>query len=65
MEAAAAAPPSSAGGSRSYAVQPGDDLTAIAAKFHVSPAALASANNVTDPNQGRAGQQLVIPAPTP
>ena len=44
-----------------YIVQPGDSLSSIAVRFSVSLADLMSANNITDPNQLDAGQQLVIP----
>ncbi len=44
-----------------YIVQPGDSLSSIAARFSVSLADLMSVNNITDPNQLDAGQQLVIP----
>ena len=46
----------------SYIVQPGDTLDSIAARLHVSPAALAQVNNITDPNLIRVGQVLTIPA---
>jgi len=44
-----------------YVVQPGDTLSAIAARFNVSLSDLMGANNISDPNQLSAGQQLVIP----
>jgi murein DD-endopeptidase MepM/ murein hydrolase activator NlpD len=44
-----------------YIVQPGDSLSAIAARFNVSLNELMAANNIENPNQLAAGQQLVIP----
>ncbi len=44
-----------------YIVQPGDNLSSIASRFNISLADLMSANNISDPNQLYAGQQLVIP----
>lgn len=44
-----------------YIVQPGDSLSSIASRFSVSLNDLMAANNITDPNQLAAGQQLVIP----
>lgn len=44
-----------------YIVQPGDSLSAIAARFNVSLNDLMAANNIENPNQLAAGQQLVIP----
>jgi murein DD-endopeptidase MepM/ murein hydrolase activator NlpD len=44
-----------------YIVQSGDSLSSIASRFSVSLKDLMAANNITDPNQLDAGQQLVIP----
>lgn len=44
-----------------YIVQPGDSLSSIAVFFSISLTDLMAANNITDPNQLTAGQQLVIP----
>jgi len=44
-----------------YIVQPGDSLSSIASRFNVSITELMEANNISDPNQLAAGQQLVIP----
>jgi murein DD-endopeptidase MepM/ murein hydrolase activator NlpD len=44
-----------------YIVQPGDSLSAIASRFNVGMNELMAANDITDPNQLAAGQQLVIP----
>lgn len=46
-----------------YAVQPGDTLSSIAAKFGVSPAALLIANNLRNANMIFTGQVLIIPSP--
>ena len=51
------APPSP----RTYTVKAGDTLNAIAVKFGTTVAAIAAANNITDPNQIAVGQILVIP----
>jgi LysM repeat protein len=57
------APSPTPGGPLVYTVQPGDSLATIAARFHVSPQALAAQNRVTDPNRVLAGQQFTIPGP--
>lgn len=44
-----------------YIVQPGDNLSTIAARFDVSLDELMQANGLTDPNVISAGQKLVIP----
>jgi murein DD-endopeptidase MepM/ murein hydrolase activator NlpD len=44
-----------------YIVQPGDSLSSIAVFFSISLTDLMSANNIADPNQLDAGQQLIIP----
>lgn len=44
-----------------YIVQPGDSLSSIASRFSVTLTELMAANNISDPNQLAAGQQLVIP----
>ena len=46
---------------RTYTVKAGDTLTAIAIKFGVTIPAIASANNITDPNKISVGQVLAIP----
>lgn len=49
---------------RTYVVRKGDVLITIAAKFHVTLAALRAANpEVTDPRKLQVGQKLLIPAP--
>src|SRR5258708_359587 len=47
----------------SYTLRRGDTLSAVAAHFHVSVAALAAANHIPAPNRVFAGQVLVIPGP--
>ncbi|MCO6451277.1 MAG: LysM peptidoglycan-binding domain-containing protein [Caldilineales bacterium] len=46
---------------RVHVVQPGETLTAIAAKYGVTPAAIIQANALTEPNRIVSGQQLIIP----
>jgi len=47
-----------------HIVQPGETLNSIAVDYGVDPAALASANNLTNRNLVRVGQVLVIPGIT-
>lgn len=47
-----------------HVVQPGESLGQIAAEYGVDPVALADANNITNGNLIRVGQQLVIPGIT-
>lgn len=56
-EAPAAAPAQPA----VHVVSPGETLSAIAAKYGVTTAALAGANNIANPSLIRSGQRLVIP----
>lgn len=58
---AATTPPAAAAGT--YIIEPGDTLSVIAERFGVSTDALSQANNITDPNTIRPGQELIIPAP--
>ena len=46
-----------------YRVVAGDNLTKIAARFHTTVNAIATANDLANPNLIRVGQKLVIPAP--
>jgi len=46
---------------RTYTVKVGDTLYAIAVKFGTTVAAIASANNISNPNQISVGQVLIIP----
>jgi LysM repeat protein len=46
---------------RTYVVQAGDSLSAIAHRFGVPPDAIAQANHLSDPNSLAEGQQLIIP----
>jgi len=61
--AAASGPaaPATAGATR-HVVRPGETLGAIARKFGVRVGDLALANNISDPQKIRPGQELVIPA---
>jgi len=54
-------PASAQAGGPVYIVQPGDSLSSIADRFSVNLTDLMSANNIIDPNQVDAGQQLIIP----
>lgn len=56
--------PAGSGEPRFYVVQPGDTLTAIAARCGVKVDLLASANKLVDVNQIEAGQKLLIPGAT-
>ncbi len=47
-----------------YAVQAGETLSSIAAKFGVSPTAILIANNLRNASMIFTGQVLIIPAPT-
>ena len=44
-----------------YTVQPGDNLQKIADRFGVTLDTLVTANNISDPNSIRVGQELVVP----
>ena len=44
-----------------YIVQEGDSLWDIAARFRVSVDELVQVNSISDPNQLKAGMQLIIP----
>ena len=55
---------SNGGGSsspRTYTIKSGDTLYAIAIKFGTTVAAIATANNIANPNQISVGQVLIIP----
>ena len=52
----------SAPSSRTYVVQPGDTLLAIAQQFGISADQLAAANNVSNPDSIVVGQSLSIPS---
>lgn len=52
---------SGSGSTRTHTVKSGDTLYALAVKYGTTVAALATANNLSDPNNIRAGQVLVIP----
>lgn len=55
------APAAPAGPRATYTVKPGDTLTAIAIRFGTTVAAIASANNISNPNLIQVGQVLNIP----
>lgn len=48
-----------------YTVQSGDTLDALAQRFHTTVDAIATLNNIPDPNQIMAGQVLKLPSPVP
>lgn len=54
-------PSASASSGQTYVVQVGDTLSSIAASFDVSVDDLASANDLSDPDMIRLGQELTIP----
>lgn len=58
-------PTSTPGGPRTYEVQPGDTLGAIANQFGVTVEAIVAANDIADPDVIDVGQVLVIPEATP
>ena len=60
----APASPSATDSGRRHAVKSGDTLTSIAAAYGVTTAALQHANQISDPNRLKLGQQLVIPSGT-
>jgi LysM repeat protein len=45
-----------------YVVQPGDSLQMIASHNHLSPATLASVNDLDDPDVLQPGRELIIPS---
>jgi LysM repeat protein len=49
----------------SVTVRAGDTLSAIAARFHTTVAALAAANRITDPNRIAIGATLQVPSSAP
>ncbi|MGD2048506.1 MAG: LysM peptidoglycan-binding domain-containing protein [Chloroflexota bacterium] len=49
----------------SYVIQPGDTLASISRRFGVSVSAIATANNIVNPNLIYSGQTLVIPTGEP
>jgi N-acetylmuramoyl-L-alanine amidase len=59
--AAASAPPAPSSAPPSVTVTSGETLSAIAADYGVSVAALAAANGISDPNQILIGATLVVP----
>lgn len=57
--------PSTPGADTVYVVQPGDNLTTIAARFNTTVGALAQVNGILNLNRILVGQRLVIPGSTP
>jgi len=53
------------GGLETYIVQAGDTLITIAATFRTTVEALMEANDISNPEALRAGQELIIPKGTP
>jgi LysM repeat protein len=53
--------PADAAFAATVTVRSGDSLTSIAARYHTTVAALAAANNITDPNLVFAGVTLQVP----
>ena len=52
-------------GNQTYTVEPGDNLSKISKRFYGDPnkyATIAKANNISDPDKIKAGQELIIPA---
>ncbi len=52
------------GGLETYVVQSGDNLITIAAMFRTTVQALMEANDISSPEELRAGQELIIPGGT-
>ena len=48
-----------------YTVQPGDNLSRIAALFSTTMAEIVEANGLTNPNAIAAGDRLIIPGASP
>ena len=61
MKPAKARKTKSVGGGE-YTVQPGDSLSVIARRCHVTQAELVEVNKLADPNKIRIGQKLILPA---
>ncbi len=55
--------PAQSAGEQIYIVQSGDTLFSIARRFGVTVAAIQQRNNISDPNNIKVGQQLIIPSP--
>lgn len=62
--ASASASPTPSPSPSTYEVQAGDTLSVIAQRFGTTTAALAAANEISDPNRITLGQVLVIPPET-
>jgi LysM repeat protein len=57
--------PGPAGAPVTYKIQPGDSLSSIAQKFGVTVDDIVKANNIENPNEIYAGQEIIIPPPKP
>lgn len=55
------AQPATAGSPIAHTVAPGDTLAALLARYHTTPEALATANNLSNPDLLYIGQQLIVP----
>lgn len=62
---AAGDPPTGSDAPGTYLVQPGDSLSRIAARFHVSVRQLVDANDLVDPNHIVVGSRLLVPGTSP
>jgi nucleoid-associated protein YgaU len=52
-------------GNQTYTVEPGDNLSKISKRFYGDAnkyASIVKANNISDPDKIKAGQELIIPA---
>ena len=58
-------PPVPGGGGRTYTIQAGDTLSAVAEQFNVSVEEIMEANGIEDPTRLEVGQVLVIPGAVP
>jgi LysM repeat protein len=57
--------PGPVGAPITYKIQPGDSLSSIAQKFGVTVDDIVKANNIENPNEIYAGQEIIIPPPKP
>jgi LysM repeat protein len=57
--------PGPVGAPVTYKIQPGDSLSSIAQKFGVTVDDIVKANNIENPNEIYAGQEIIIPPPKP
>lgn len=57
--------PGPVGQAITYKIQPGDSLSSIAQKFGITVDDIVKANNIENPNEIFAGQEIIIPPPKP